>query len=108
MPPASCFISVCPAVGYNGGMGHLGLDELDEILREAAKLVVIGGTYKHYKGQTYTVIDVVIWEETDEPAVVYRADYDERLVFARALSAWHEPVELDGRMVPRFSLVAKS
>ncbi|HSW65538.1 MAG TPA: DUF1653 domain-containing protein [Bacillota bacterium] len=89
-------------------MGHLSLDDLDEILQEAAKLVVVGGTYRHYKGLTYTVLNVVIWEETDEPAVVYRADYDERLTFARSFVVWRESVHVDGRSVPRFSLVAKS
>ena len=83
----------------------MSLDELDEILQEAAKLVVVGGKYRHYKGQTYTVLRVVIWEETDEPAVVYKADYDERLTFARSLNVWRESVELKGQAVPRFSLL---
>lgn len=83
-------------------MGHLSLDELDEILQEAGRHVAVGKQYRHYKGQTYTVLMVAILETTDEPAVVYRADYDTRLTFVRALSDWPATIEVDGKQMPRF------
>ena len=86
-------------------MGHLSFDQLDDMIKVAARDVTVGGTYRHYKGQTYTVTGLAILEATNEPAVIYRASYDERLAFVRALSVWQETVEVDGKSVPRFQLV---
>lgn len=86
-------------------MAHLSEDELNDILEAAAKQVVVGGRYRHYKGQTYTVTQLVIMEATDEPAVVYQADYDQRLFFVRALDVWIDQVEYQGRTMPHFELL---
>lgn len=83
-------------------MGHLTPDELQSILTSAAQQVETGAMYRHYKGQTYTVVDVAILEATDESAVVYRANYDPRLTFVRELRVWLETVTVDGKTLPRF------
>jgi hypothetical protein len=86
-------------------MKHKTLNELAEILDDARRKVEIGGRYMHYKQLYYVVEDVVIWEATDEAAIIYRAEYDPRLVFARSLSVWLETVEIKGKATPRFTKV---
>jgi hypothetical protein len=86
-------------------MGHLSPDELHQLLVAANERVVVGATYAHYKGQQYTVTGLAILEATNEPAVIYRADYDLRLTFIRPLAVWLETVEVDGTVVPRFAQV---
>ena len=86
-------------------MGHLTHEQLQDILDAAARKVQVGAQYRHYKNQTYTVTGLALLEETDEPAVIYRADYGMQISFIRPLSNWLETVEVNGRQVPRFSLV---
>lgn len=87
-------------------MEHLSPDELHDRLATAAKQVSADRRYRHYKGQTYTVLQLAIIEETNEPAVIYRADYDPRLIFIRPVSVWLEQVEYRGRTVPRFEPIS--
>ncbi len=63
------------------------------------------GYYKHYKGNDYEVLYIAKHSETEEPMVVYRALYGERLVWVRPASMWNETVVIDGKVMPRFSLV---
>lgn len=86
-------------------MPELSLDQLADMLAMAAKKVQVGGVYRHYKGQTYTVIGLAILADTDVPAVIYRPDYDQRLSFVHSLDAWLKMVDVDGRSVPRFTLL---
>ena len=62
------------------------------------------GTYRHYKGPLYEVMDVAQHSETEEWFVVYRALYGERGLWIRPLAMFTELV--DG--VPRFELVRNS
>lgn len=80
-------------------------DELAEVLASASKKVELGASYAHYKGGRYKVEAVALLEATNEPAVVYRAEYDQRLVFIRPFSIWQEKVEWQGKLVPRFAKV---
>ncbi len=64
------------------------------------------GTYRHYKGNEYTVLGVARHSETEEPLVVYRQEYGERGLWVRPLLMFTESVEVDGRTVPRFAWVA--
>lgn len=75
-------------------------------LEEATKLVKVDGAYRHYKSpdMLYRVMGFAIWEATDEIAVIYQAQYGEKLTFCRALSVWLEDVEFEGNKIPRFSL----
>src|SRR3954469_19539328 len=63
------------------------------------------GTYRHYKGNLYEVIDVARHSETEEQLVVYRALYGERGLWLRPLDMFSETVEVDGVAVPRFAAV---
>ena len=61
------------------------------------------GRYRHYKhGNEYTVVDVVFHSETDEPMVLYRAEYGERRLWVRPLAMFLETVEFEGQQVQRF------
>jgi hypothetical protein len=65
--------------------------------------VITPGTYRHYKGNLYEVIDVATHSETEERLVVYRALYGERGLWVRPLVMFTETVEVDGVAVPRFA-----
>lgn len=64
------------------------------------------GTYRHYKGNLYEVVDVATHSETEERLVVYRALYGERGLWVRPLAMFTETVEVDGETVPRFAPVS--
>ena len=64
------------------------------------------GRYRHYKGQTYTVIGVAQHSETGEPLVVYRPEYGARGLWVRPLSMFQEQVATPEGNVPRFDLIA--
>jgi len=63
---------------------------------------IVPGTYRHYKGPLYEVMDVARHSETEDWFVVYRALYGERGLWIRPLEMFTE--EVDG--VPRFALVS--
>jgi hypothetical protein len=63
------------------------------------------GTYRHYKGNLYEVVGFAKHSETLENMVVYRALYGERGTWARPLSMWDNPIEVDGKEVKRFKYV---
>jgi hypothetical protein len=81
--------------------------ELAQRLRAAGTYVQIGAYYVHYKHPElpYKVMGVVIWEATDEVAVLYQAQHGERISFARTLSSWLESVEWKDQIVPRFTQI---
>ena len=64
------------------------------------------GRYRHYKGQTYTVIWVAQHSETGEALVVYRPEYGARGLWVRPLSMFQEQVATPDGNVPRFDLIA--
>lgn len=81
---------------------HSSQEDLRKKLDTAAALVVVGATYRHYKGSMYIVSKLGIDEATESISVVYQALYDEQLTFIRPVSSWIEMVEIDGKQVPRF------
>lgn len=86
-------------------MAHKTQDELAAILADAQQKVEVGGRYAHYKHPelAYEVIGVALMEATEEPAVIYRAEYGAQASFVRPLSSWLDTVEWQGKMVPRFT-----
>lgn len=64
------------------------------------------GTYRHYKGNLYEVIDEAKDEATLEDVVIYRAlyhsEFGDRTVWVRPTKFFNETVEHDGERVPRF------
>lgn len=79
-------------------------EELAILLTSAKEQVVVGSTYKHYKGMKYVVLDVALIESTLEPGVVYQAQYGEKLKFIRPISDWLSEVEYEGSNISRFTL----
>ncbi|MDH5562337.1 MAG: DUF1653 domain-containing protein [Nitrospirota bacterium] len=63
------------------------------------------GIYRHYKGNTYQVLGVAKHSETEEDLVVYRALYDEWRLWVRPLEMFSEKVEVEGKLVSRFTLI---
>ena len=71
------------------------------------KDVVIGGKYRHHKGNFYRVLGVAKHSETLEDLVVYEALYDNprSKLWVRPKKMFLEEVEVNGKKVPRFALV---
>ena len=63
---------------------------------------VSSGTYRHYKGNLYTVIDIATHTETGEEMVVYRAQYELYSLWVRPRIMFEEMVMVDGIEIPRF------
>ncbi len=70
--------------------------------------VIIGATYKHYKGNHYRVMAVALHSESREELVVYRALYGEAGVWVRPLTMFTEQLVLEGEITPRFQLVSEA
>lgn len=66
------------------------------------------GRYRHYKGKEYEVIGCARHSETEEELVVYRALYGDRGLWVRPRAMFMEHVLIDGKPVPRFSLVLEA
>ncbi len=60
------------------------------------------GTYRHYKGNTYEVIDLARHSESLEWMVVYRPLYGERGLWVRPYTMFVETVTIEGVTQPRF------
>jgi len=69
--------------------------------------VIIGGKYRHYKGNEYEVIGIAKHSETEEDMVVYNKLYDGGGFWVRPLKMFLEEVEVDGQKVPRFQYLGK-
>ncbi len=61
------------------------------------------GRYRHFKGGEYEVVGVARHSETDERLVVYRPLVGDGGLWVRPAAMFLEPVEHDGRTVPRFT-----
>ncbi len=64
------------------------------------------GVYEHYKGKRYEVLGCARHTETHEEFVVYRALYGAFDLWVRPLAMFMETVTVDGRVRPRFRLLA--
>lgn len=89
-------------------MSHRSSEELKQDLLEAQKQVRIHGQYRHYKGQQYLVVGLVVIESTDKAGVLYRAEYTgfEDIVFLRPLEEFLSSVETNEGVAARFALVS--
>lgn len=64
------------------------------------------GTYRHYKGGRYEVLDTVRHSETLEPMTLYRALYGQRGLWVRPAAMFGETVVIDGVRQPRFEKIS--
>lgn len=65
------------------------------------------GTYRHYKGNKYTVLHIAKHSETLEDMVIYQDVNDPDKIWARPVSMWNDDIEIDGKTVKRFKLMEK-
>jgi len=89
-------------------MGRTSLEDLLQKLDEAKSKVTIGGKYYHYKSPNdyYIIVDIALYEETEEPCVVYRAEYGKNLTWIRPVTDFLAEVEKeDGSKCKRFTRV---
>ena len=63
--------------------------------------IIIGGTYRHFKGNMYKVVGIAKHSETLEEMIVYEALYNNSL-WVRPISMWNEVVDDKGTL--RFTL----
>ena len=86
---------------------HKSQKVLLEDLKTAAKQVVVGGEYYHYKNpeNRYKVLQLAITEADETVCVIYQALYGEMLTFVRPLKSWLDKVEWQGKTVNRFTKI---
>jgi hypothetical protein len=70
------------------------------------------GKYHHFKGKDYEIIGVGHHSETLEELVIYRALYDsaefgKNALWARPIESFIDPVEKNGKKIPRFKFIDK-
>lgn len=70
------------------------------------RTLILNGTYKHYKGNYYKVLNIAKHSESLEEMVVYQAQYGDNNVWVRPLSMFQEKVCLNGETFDRFSYVS--
>ena len=68
-------------------------------------MVVTGAKYRHFKGNSYLVLNVARHSETLEEYVVYQALYGEMGIWVRPLKMFEEKVMIGGEMVDRFAII---
>lgn len=67
--------------------------------------ILIGGIYRHYKGNNYKLLAIAKHSETLEKMAVYQALYADRGIWVRPLAMFNETIEKDGQFVRRFQLI---
>lgn len=67
--------------------------------------LVIGGTYRHFKGNLYKVLAVAKHSETEERMVVYQKLYGEHDVWVRPYDMFLDMKETPEGLVKRFQLI---
>lgn len=60
--------------------------------------------FRHYKGGIYQLLMEVTFEADKLPMVIYRASNG--TLWSRYASVFHESVEVEGKLVPRFSEIS--
>lgn len=68
----------------------------------AAKSLILGSLYEHYKGHRYKLLHVARHSETLEEYVVYQALYGDGGVWIRPLQMFLETVLINGKSIARF------
>ncbi len=69
--------------------------------------IIIGGTYKHFKGNEYKVLAVAKHSETLEEMVIYQDLYGSCDIWVRPKNMFLEDIERDGKIFKRFEFIKK-
>lgn len=88
-------------------MGHKSQEEILSEIKSAQTKVVVGGYYAHYKHpekKEYQVVEVGIYENSEEVCVVYKS-LSTGISWIRTLANFLEEVEVDGKKETRFVLI---
>ncbi len=67
--------------------------------------IVIGGIYKHFKGNEYKILAVAKHSESLEDMVVYQALYGSGDIWVRPKDMFLEEIERDGKTFKRFEFI---
>lgn len=67
--------------------------------------LIIGGIYRHFKGNHYKVLAIAKHSETEEQMVVYQKLYGEQDIWVRPYDMFIDMKEVDGILVKRFEKV---
>ena len=105
------FLALCVVVGFFLVQHNRKPVVFTSVMRKAlASVKVKIGKYKHYKGKMYEVVGIAHHSETLEPLVVYKAlyyspEFGEDALWVRPKAMFAEPVEIKGKIIPRFKYV---
>lgn len=67
----------------------------------------IAEKYRHYKGNEYLVIHIARNSENiDDEFVIYQDMSDSSKVWARPRPMFEEDIEIDGKVMPRFTKIS--
>ena len=73
------------------------------------RVIIVGKTYKHFKGKLYKVHFIARDSETNEEVVVYEALYDKHIMWTRPYDMFNSKVDKekypDVKQEYRFELV---
>jgi len=86
-------------------MAHKDTTQLLRELQSLKKKVKIGDKYSHYKhpDKFYRIVALGFIESTEEPSVVYQAEYGEKMTWIRTEKEFFSKATLeDGTKVDRF------
>ena len=88
-------------------MAHKESEELLSDLDKLKQFVNTGDKFYHYKHpeQHYLILAVGFIEDTEEPCVIYQAEYGEKFVWVRTQDEFFAKVDLDGTQVDRFTKI---
>lgn len=87
-------------------MAHAPVDSLVGKLENAAKVVQVGATYRHYKTKgAYMVLELALDEESEEPCVIYQSPLDPGLKWVRSFANFTEELVENGKTIPRFQRI---
>lgn len=89
-------------------MPHKSPEQIHNEFRDAAKAIIIGGIYSHYKNPQhhYKVHNFAVQEATDKLCVVYEALYNPGILFIRDVDQWLTEVVVNGKKQKRFTFIS--
>src|SRR4051812_41042431 len=89
------------------GKTHIEQEVLEQQVKDAEVVVIVGATYQHYKGadKLYKVLGVGVTEADNTSCVIYQAQYGKQLTFLSPVTSWLDTVDYNGETVPRFKKI---